>query len=94
MVEFEVKYLGPDSDQFDASYRLRALGQSGILYTTFENACGVIPGEFPSLTELFTGGALKGWECWQVASADVDSLTLMVDDDFGFDKNRVWFSLK
>ena len=92
MVELEAKYLGPDSTNFFASYSLKAVGQSGVVYTPYEHSCGVTPDEFPAFNELFTGGAIKGWECWHISSADVDSLQLLVDEDFG--NTRVWFNLR
>ena len=92
MVEIEAKYLGPDSATLFTNFSLKTLGQSGVVYTTFENYCGVIPDELPTFTELFTGGALRGWQCWQISSADTDSLLLLVDEDFG--ETRVWFNLK
>ena len=92
MVEMEARYIGPDSTTFTSNYTLKTLGQSGIVYTTHEHSCGVIPDEFPVYTELFSGGAIRGWECWQVPFADVESLQLLVDEFFG--DTRVWFNLK
>ena len=92
MVLLEAKYLGSDSTTFTNSFTVKTLGQSGIAYTTFEHSCGVIPDEFPTYTEMFTGGAIKGWLCWQVSSADVDSLQIFIDEWFG--DNRVWFDIR
>ena len=92
MVQLEAKYLGPDSATFTSNYTLKTLGQSGIVYETYEHSCGVTPDEFPVYTELFSGGAIKGWECWQVPSADVESLQLLVDEFLG--DTRLWFNLK
>ena len=92
MVELEARYLGPDSTNFFMSYNLKTVGQSGVVFTPFENSCGVILDEFPAFTELFTGGAIKGWQCWHVPSADVESLQLLVDEFFG--GKRIWFSLE
>ena len=47
------------ASQFDGSYRLRTVGESGIVLTTFENSCGLIPDELPD-PEVFTGGASLG----------------------------------
>ena len=80
MARIEAEYLGPDSAEFFGSFTLKTVGQSGVVYTTFGNSCGVTPDEVPVLTELFTGGAVKGWECWEVSSADADSLHLLLDD--------------
>ena len=94
LITVRAKYLGPGSATFDTGFRLKALGDGGVVYTTFENSCGVIPNEFPSYTELFTNGQLEGVACWQISSADADSLILIVESDFAsFDDQRVWFSL-
>ena len=91
-VTVRVKYLGPDSATFDGGFRLKALGDSAVVYTTFENSCGVIPNELPD-PELFTDGEIEGTECWQIASADADSLAMLVEPGFLSDGERVWFSL-
>ena len=93
MVEIEAKYIGPDSDMFGRNFTLKTLGQSGVVYAPgLEHYCGVIPDELSEYTELFTGGGIRGWECWQVSEADVDSLQLLLDEGFG--DTRVWFDLK
>ncbi len=96
MAEIEAKYLGPDSAMFFTNFSLKTVGQSAVVYTTYENNCGVIPDQFPSFTELFTGGAVRGWECWQIPSTDADSLLLLLDETFGFGfgDTKVWFNLK
>ena len=91
-VTVRVKYLGPDSATFDGGRRLKALGDSAVVYTTSKNSCGVIPNELPN-PELFTGGEIEGAECWQIASADADSLAMLVEPGFLSDGERVWFSL-
>ena len=93
IVHIRAKYLGPDSNEFGGSFRLRALGDGGIVYTTFENSCGVIPDELPD-PELFTNGTLDGNECWQIASSDTDSLVMILEPDFLSDAERAWFSLR
>ena len=95
IVTVNAKYLGPDSTQFDGSFRLRALGDSGVVYTTFEDSCGVIPNKLPN-PELFTNGTVEGAECWQIATGDADSLTMLLEPALlsFFDDARAWFSLK
>ena len=92
MVRLRVRYLGPDSNSARSEVSFKALGEMGVVYSTFDPGCGVIPDELDSYTELFTGGQIEGNECWQVASQDVDSLVMIVD--FGrFGGERAWFSL-
>lgn len=94
IAKVRAKYLGPDSTSFDGSLRLKALGDGGVVYTTFANSCGVIPNGLPN-PELFTNGTIEGNVCWQIAYADVDSLLMMLDREFlSTEGNRVWFSLR
>ena len=92
MVYLEAKYLGPESTSFFNNFSLKTVGQSAVVFTPFENSCGVIDDELPGYTELFTGGSIKGWECWQIPTADADSLQLLLDEHFG--DTRVWFALR
>ena len=91
LVTVGVKYLGTGSTTFRAGSRLKALGNGGVVYTTFGNTCGVIPDEFP-YSELFTNGQLEGSECWEIASADVESLVMIVESDSST-AERAWFAL-
>ncbi len=88
----EATYRGPGSSHFDGRYRLRALGPSGVSYSTFEDSCGVIPDRLPD-PEVFTGGTIRGNVCWQVTASDAGAL-LMYDDPFTFDPVlRIYFRL-
>ena len=93
IVTVRAKYLGPDSTRFDGSFRLRAVGNGGVVYTTFSDSCGVTPNELPD-PELFTNGQIEGSECWQIASDDAESLMLFLEPAFLSDSPRVWFSLE
>ena len=94
IVNVRAKYLGQDSTRFRGSTRLKALGDGGVVYTTFGDSCGVIPDALPD-PELFTNGTIEGNECWQIASSDVDSLLMILEPDFlSDDGTRVWFSLQ
>ena len=96
IVTIRVQYLGPDSTSFGGSYRLKALGIGGVVYTTFADSCGVIPDVLPD-PELFTNGTVEGNVCWEVADDDVDSLQMFLDSGLfsGFsDTPRTWFALQ
>ena len=92
MVLVEAKYLGSGSSEIGSDLDFSTLGQSGVAYKTFDPGCGVIPDELPVYTEVFSGGSVQGWLCWQVSSDDADSLLVFVDEFLG--TNRVWFDLK
>ena len=94
IVNVQAKYLGQDSTNFNGFFRLKALGDGGVVYTTFGDSCGVIPDDLPN-PELFTNGTIEGNECWQIASSDVDSLLMILEPDSLSDEGtRVWFSLQ
>ena len=92
VVRIQASYLGADSNEFDGGYRLRAVGAGGVVYTTFEDSCGVIPDELPN-PELFMNGTIEGNECWQIASTDADSLLVFLEPEGWSDEKRTWFSL-
>ena len=94
MIRVRVKYVGEGSEEFDAGFRLKAVGDEGIVYETFRDRCGIFPDEFPSSSEVFSGGTLEGNECWQIRVADMHSLTLLVDADRFNNADRVWFALR
>ena len=76
----QATYNGSGSKRFDGDYRLRAVGQSAVTYTTFNNSCGVIPDDLPDpLT--FTGGSIVGNLCWEITSSDAGSL-IVYDSPF------------
>ena len=94
IVTVRAKYLGPDSTRFSGGFRLRSLGDSGVVYTTFQNSCGVIPDELPD-PELFTNGMVEGNECWQIVSSDADSLVMIVEPSgISLEGGRAWFALE
>lgn len=75
LARVRVDYEGEGSDTFSGSYRLRAVGPSGVGYSTFQNSAGVIPDELPS-SEVFTGGSIEGNIAWQIKSSDAGSLVM------------------
>lgn len=89
LVTVRLTYTGDDSDEF-YGWGLRAVGQSAVSYSQFEDSCGVTPDELSS-RELFTGGTIEGNLCWSVATEDADSLVLY-DGDLDSDE-RVYLSL-
>ena len=93
IVTIRVQYLGPDSTSFGGSYRLKALGIGGVVYTTFADSCWVIPDDLPD-PELFTNGTVEGNVCWEVADDDVDSLQMFLDSGLFSDTPRTWFALQ
>jgi hypothetical protein len=77
---------------FNGTYRLRALGASRVLRSTFEHSCGVIPDEIIDAT-VFPGGGVEGNVCFEIPSGDAGTLVL-VDVGESFDAaDRRFFAL-
>jgi putative cell wall-binding protein len=93
MARVRVTYKGEGSDSFDPS-RLRSVGASDIVYTTFEDDCGVIPDPLRS-QETFSGGSRTGNVCWEINRSDVASLVMFDDGPFdaGERRYRPFFAL-
>jgi Ca2+-binding RTX toxin-like protein len=77
---------GAGAESFDAGFRARAVGSAAVVYTTFENSCGVIPEPFPE-TDVFTGGQVEGNVCWAVPAVEAGSLVL-IDHAFLAEQDR------
>ena len=93
IVRVRAEYLGPDSTRFVGHFRLKAVGVGGVVYTaTGDYRCWVIPNKLPN-PELFTNGTIEGNECFEIASADADSLMMFMESEDRSEKNRTWFSL-
>ena len=90
MVSVAVSYLsGTDSlNVAEADYSL--IGDNRIVYTPFENSCGVIPGELSA--ELFPSGRTEGNVCFQIESDD-GNFVLIHEPFFSFDGERRFLSL-
>ena len=93
LARLRARYLGADSATFDGRYRLRTLGDSGVVYTTFEDSCGAIPDEI-SDRELFAGGTVEGNVCWKITSGDANSLVMFLEPPIAsLGVARAWFEL-
>ena len=66
---------------FEASYGLRAVGPSNVVYSTFGNSCGVIPDDFDVKGDLLAGGSMVGNICWSVPSSEAGSLVAFIELD-------------
>lgn len=83
-------YSGPDSSEFDAGYRLRAVGPTSVVYSIYGNRVGVIPNKLDK-AEAFTGGAVIGNIGWAINSSDADRLVMY--DDHAPRGNRIFMAL-
>ena len=70
------------AESVDASYfDYSLIGDNRVVYTTFENSCGIIPDELNA--ELFAGGRAEGNICFQIPVAERE-LILIHEPGFGF----------
>lgn len=57
----------------------KAVGPSGVVLTTFDPSCGVVPDALDTFAELFEGGAVEGSICWAASPADAADLTMLLE---------------
>ena len=91
MVSLAVSYLsGADAlNVAEADFSL--IGDNRVVYTPFENSCGVIPDELGA--ELFPGGKTEGNVCFQVNSED-SNFVLIHKPFYSFDAERRFLKLE
>lgn len=93
LVQVQVTYIGEATATPWSSLTLEAIGASDVLYSEYDNTCGLIPDTDASGLELFPGGTVSYNVCWEISSDDADSLSMSVTSFSGFDNEGVWFSL-
>lgn len=95
IVELEATYVGASSGHVSRNIRSRVLGELNVARDTFDAYCGVFPDPISDAGEAFPDGTVTGNECWSVATTEVDSLMLMVEDSSIFDgSSRTFFALR
>lgn len=93
LVTVSATYVGAASGNpsFDLDYL--AVGASSSSYATYTNTCGVVPNDLYSVTDQFAGGTTEFNICWQVESADAESLVMYVESFLSFNDPPVWFAI-
>lgn len=82
LVRVRATYRGQGSSTFDGGFRVRALGESGITYTHFENSCGVVPDSmYEHDAETFEGGSFEANVCYEVRVSDADAGLVVFDHE-------------
>lgn len=92
IARIQATYTGPGSARFSGRYRLRAIGNTDVSYSTFENSCRVIPNELTD-REVPTGGTIGGTVCWSVRASDVSSLLMYDSPSTNHSDPRTFFLL-
>ena len=72
-----------ESDIAQRDFRL--VGSSAIIFSSFEQSCGVIPDDLDA--ELFLGGMVEGNVCFEIPESETD-LILFYDPFFGSAERR------
>ena len=68
------------------------VGSLGVLYSTFQQSCGVIPDELDA--DLFLGGIAEGNVCIQIPVEESD-LIMVYEQFFSFDDDdRLWLAVR
>jgi hypothetical protein len=94
VVEVSTTYEGAESEEVFAGLTMSTVGDSAVAYSSFEDTCGVVPGELDTFSEVFPGGTQVGNLCWQVLTEDAESLVLIVDHALSFDQDRAYLALR
>lgn len=96
LIGIKAEYLGGGEDTanlwIDTSFHV--VGDRAAAYGSSDSSCGVIPGSFMDLPEVFEGGIVEGNVCFSVPTDEVDSFILMGDEGFSFDSTPTFFALK
>jgi hypothetical protein len=89
----EATYVGEESSSFWLDITLNAVDEAGVVYEGMDSRCGVIPDNLQDQGEAFTGATIEGNTCRSVQSEYVDSLLLIAEPMFSFDRERIFFAL-
>lgn len=78
-VPIRVTYVSGPAPASLFELTFKAIGPSGVVLTTFDPSCGVVPDALDTFAELFEGGAVEGNICWPSSPADAGDLTMMIE---------------
>jgi Domain of unknown function (DUF4352) len=93
MVHVSATYDGDEDSDSAFSLSFKAVGESNVAYSDFEDDCGLVPDDLPVGKDVFKGGTVSGNICWSVKTTDAGSLLMYVEDSFS-SKTKTWFALK
>lgn len=95
MVNVSVTYTGSEAGIPWMDLKFKAVGDSSVGYTEASNSCGVTPEDSMNVNDVFPGGSVSFNVCWQIASADANSLVMYIEpllNSGGSDP--AWFNLQ
>jgi hypothetical protein len=96
LIEVEGTYVGEGSGNLWSDFFYNAVGGSNVAYDEFDDSCGFLDGDLSALGDVFSGGTVRGLECFEVEAADVADLQMFLEPGgFGFgDDARLFFALQ
>lgn len=78
-VPIRVTYVSGPAPASLFELTFKAVGPSGLVLTTFDPSCGVIPDALDTFAEIFEGGTVDGSICWSASPGDADDLTMLIE---------------
>jgi hypothetical protein len=95
LVELEGVFQGNESASIWNAFFFNAVGASGVAYDEFEADCGFFDGSLSQQGEVFPGGTVSGFECFEVSASDAETLMLYLEGVFSFSgDDRTFFALR
>lgn len=80
MAELEATYTGADTSNFFLDSSLMAVGDSSVSYDVYTADCGFVPDSIGFADDVTTGESVTGNVCWEIRSADANSLVMLVGE--------------
>lgn len=99
MVRISLTYVAdgpvePGPKPYWRAGQFKLVGNANVAYSRgLANSCGVVPDALPT-TEVFPGGTITGNICWEVPSAEADSLVLYNEYLFPGGPVQTYFGLR
>lgn len=78
-VPIRVTYVSGPAPASLFELTFKAVGPSGVVLTTFDPSCGVVPDALDTFAEVFEGGSVEGNVCWSASPADANDLTMLLE---------------
>ncbi|NND01711.1 MAG: hypothetical protein HKN91_02905 [Acidimicrobiia bacterium] len=93
LVTFEATYEGAGTGNPWLDTAGKILGEARVAYDGFDSYCGVIPDDFTSIGEVQPGTTVIGNMCWAVATDDLESLMVILEDHQNYESGRLFYAL-
>lgn len=81
LIRLKAKYVGGEIGDLGWDLTSKAVGASNVGYD-YNSDCDSVPESAYSIGDVFPGGEVEYYECFEVKSSDADSLELYVAETF------------